>query len=83
MQYAFSLPTKATRVPAGSDWMHKTKYDGYRMMLVRENDRVRFDQQGQLSLARYFPLIVSAGLKLRQERFVIDGEAMLGLIDHR
>jgi ATP-dependent DNA ligase len=39
MLYAFSLPTKADKVPAGSDWTHKN--DGYRMMPICEQDRVR------------------------------------------
>jgi bifunctional non-homologous end joining protein LigD len=38
MQYAFSLPTKADKVPAGADWIHEIKYDGYRMLVVREQD---------------------------------------------
>jgi ATP-dependent DNA ligase len=45
--YEFSLPTKADKVPAGSDWIHEVKYDGYRMMLIRDQDRVP-DQQGRL-----------------------------------
>jgi len=28
-------------VPTGSDWIHEIKYDGYRMMVIREQDRVR------------------------------------------
>jgi bifunctional non-homologous end joining protein LigD len=40
MQYAFSVPNKADEVPAGPDWLHEIKYDGYRMMVVREQDRV-------------------------------------------
>jgi ATP-dependent DNA ligase len=28
MLYAFSLPTKADKVPTGSDWLHEVKYDG-------------------------------------------------------
>jgi hypothetical protein len=39
--YAFSLPIKADKVPAGPDWLHEVKYDGYRMMLIREQGRVR------------------------------------------
>jgi ATP-dependent DNA ligase len=41
MRYEFSLPTKADQVPTGPDWLHEVKYDGYRMMLIREQDRVR------------------------------------------
>jgi bifunctional non-homologous end joining protein LigD len=41
MLYRFSLPTKADKVPTGPEWIHEIKYDGYRMMLIRERDRVR------------------------------------------
>jgi bifunctional non-homologous end joining protein LigD len=41
MPYAFSIPTNADKVPVGPDWLHEVKYDGYRMMLIREQDRVR------------------------------------------
>jgi ATP-dependent DNA ligase len=37
--YAFSLPIKADKVPAGSDWIHEIKHDGYRMMVVRDLGR--------------------------------------------
>jgi hypothetical protein len=29
MQYEFSLPTKSDKVPAGAEWIHEIKYDGY------------------------------------------------------
>ena len=41
MLYTFALPIKADKVPAGPDWLHKVKYDGYRMMLICEQGRVR------------------------------------------
>jgi bifunctional non-homologous end joining protein LigD len=77
MLYTFSLPTKADKVPAGPDWLHEVKYDGYRMMLIREHDRVSLISRGGHDWARRFPLIVTAALKLRQEHFVIDGETVV------
>ena len=77
MLYTFSLPTKADKVPAGPDWLHEVKYDGYRMMLIREQDRVRLISRGGHDWARRFPFIVSAALKLRQEHFVLDGETVV------
>jgi bifunctional non-homologous end joining protein LigD len=77
MQYAFSLPTKAAKVPAGSGWLHEIKYDGYRMMVIRERDRVRLISWGGEDWAEDFPLIVAAALKLRQQHFVIDSEAVV------
>jgi ATP-dependent DNA ligase len=71
MLYAFSLPTKADHVPAGPDWLHEVKYDGYRMMVIREQDCVRLISRGGDDRTRYFPLIVAVALKLRQEHFVI------------
>jgi bifunctional non-homologous end joining protein LigD len=77
MLYAFALPTKADKVPGGSDWIHKIKHDGYRMMVIREQDRVRLISRGGHDWAQYFPLIASAALKLRQKSFVIDGEVVV------
>jgi bifunctional non-homologous end joining protein LigD len=60
MLYAFSLPTKADTVPAGPDWLHEIKFDGYRMMLIRERDRVRLISRGGHDWGKRFPLIVRA-----------------------
>jgi ATP-dependent DNA ligase len=77
MLYTFALPIKADEVPAGPDWLHEVKYDGYRMMLIREHGRVRLISRGGYDWARRFPLIVTAALKLRQEHFVLDGETVV------
>jgi ATP-dependent DNA ligase len=80
MLYTFALPIKADEVPTGPDWLHEVKYDGYRMMLIREHGRVRLISRTGHDWARRFPLIVTAALKLRQEHFVLDGETVvLGL----
>jgi hypothetical protein len=77
MLYAFSLPTKADKVPAGPDWVHEIKYDGYRMMVIRDQDRVRLISRGGNDWAKHFPLIVNAALKLRRKHFVLDGEVVV------
>jgi ATP-dependent DNA ligase len=75
MLYTFPLPTKADKVPAGPDWLHEVKYDHYRMMLIREQGRVRLISRGDW--ARRFPLTVMAALKLRHEQFAVDGETVV------
>jgi len=30
-----------TKVPAGPDWIHEIKHDGYRLIIQREGKRVR------------------------------------------
>jgi bifunctional non-homologous end joining protein LigD len=46
-------------------------------MLIRDQDRVRLISRGGHDWARYFPLIVTAALKLRQQQFVLDGEVVV------
>jgi bifunctional non-homologous end joining protein LigD len=77
MAYESSLPTKVDKVPAGPNWLHEIKYDGYRMMVIREQDRVRLIGRGGNDWAKRFPLIAAAALKLRQKDFVLDGEVVV------
>jgi bifunctional non-homologous end joining protein LigD len=51
--------------------------DGYRMMLIREWDRVRLISRGGFDWTRHFPLIVEGVLKLRRKHFAIDGEVVV------
>jgi ATP-dependent DNA ligase len=44
--FDFCLPTKSTSVPSGPDWLHEVKYDGYRLRLERDGDRVRLISRG-------------------------------------
>jgi bifunctional non-homologous end joining protein LigD len=75
------IPTRGKKVPAGPDWIHEIKHDGYRLIVQREGKRVRlFTRNGHDWTERY-PLIVEAALKNRSSSFVIDGEAVLLGVD--
>jgi bifunctional non-homologous end joining protein LigD len=76
----FRSPTKADKMPAGPHWLHEVKYDSYRMMLIREQDRVRLISGGGYDWATHFPLIVEAALKLRQNHLVIDAVDRCGCL---
>ena len=72
--YSPCLPTSGKVVPATSSWLHEVKYDGYRLIVVRDGDRVRLfahDWTGR------FSWIVESALKKRHSQFVIDGEAVI------
>src|SRR5215211_758913 len=71
------IPTRGTFVPAGPDWLHEIKHDGYRLIVQREGGRVRLFTRNGHDWSDRFPLIVEAALKNKQQRFVIDGEAVL------
>ena len=75
------IPTRGKKVPAGPDWIHEIKHDGYRLIVHRDGKRVRlFTRNGHDWTDRY-PLIVEAALKNRSSSFVIDGEAVLLGVD--
>jgi bifunctional non-homologous end joining protein LigD len=75
------IPTRAAKVPAGPDWLREIKHDGYRLIVQRQDKRVRlFTRNGHDWTDRY-PLIAEAALKNRSSSFVIDGEAVLLSVD--
>src|SRR5690242_20639882 len=79
--FEFCLPTMAKAVPAGPEWFHEIKYDGYRLFVVREENRVRLLTKGGYDWTRRYPRIAEAALKNRKTRFVVDGEAIVRGID--
>jgi bifunctional non-homologous end joining protein LigD len=76
-QFEPCIPTRGTFVPAGPDWFHEIKHDGYRMIVQRDGARVRLFARNGYDWSERFPLIVDAALQNKQQRFVIDGEAVL------
>jgi bifunctional non-homologous end joining protein LigD len=79
--FEFYLPTKSTSVPAGPDWLHEVKYDGYRLRLERDGDRVRLITRGGYDWSDRYPWIMESALMNRRKQFVIDGEAVILGVD--
>jgi bifunctional non-homologous end joining protein LigD len=79
--FEFCVPTTGTKVPAGLEWLHEIKYDGYRLRLERDGDRVRLITRGGYDWTKRYPWITEAARKVRQKRFVIDGEAVILGVD--
>ena len=77
----FCIPTAGKAVPSGPDWIHEVKYDGYRMRLEREGDRVRLFSKGGHDWTTRYPWIAETALKIRKSQFIIDGEAMALNVD--
>ena len=71
------IPTRAAKPPAGPDWIHEIKHDGYRLQACRDGDAVRlFTRRGYDWTARY-PGIVATSMQLRAASFTLDGEAVV------
>ena len=63
--FEFCIPAKGIKVPAGPEWFHENKYDGYRLRVERDEDRVRLITRGGYDWTKRFPWIVEATLKNR------------------
>jgi bifunctional non-homologous end joining protein LigD len=71
------LPTPKKRVPAGSEWVHEIKHDGYRLIVRRDGNRVRLYTRNGYNWSHRFPLIVQAVTRLKVRSVIIDGEAVV------
>jgi bifunctional non-homologous end joining protein LigD len=79
--FEFCVPMTGTNVPSGPEWFHEIKFDGYRVRVERDGDRVRLFTRNGYDWTKRYPWIVEAALKNRQEHFVIDGEAVILGVD--
>src|SRR5439155_13591150 len=74
------LPMEAKSVeklPVGDDWQYEPKWDGFRCIAFRDGDKVDLQSKSGQPLARYFPELVNALLKLKPKQFVIDSEIVV------
>jgi bifunctional non-homologous end joining protein LigD len=68
------IPTRGVRVPSHPDWIHEVKHDGYRLIVQREGKRVRLWTRNGYDWSGRFPLITEAALRVKLDRFVVDGK---------
>ena len=79
--FDFCIPTRGTKVPSARDWLREIKYDGYRLRVERNGDRVRLITRNGHDWTGRYPWIVELALKNRTKQFVVDGEAVVLGID--
>ena len=64
-------------IPSGDDWQYEPKWDGFRCLAFRDGAEVFLQSKAGQPLARYFPDIVDALLRLPAKKFIIDGELVI------
>jgi ATP-dependent DNA ligase len=67
----------ARDIPTGPEWEYEPKWDGFRCLAFRDDDEINVMSKSGQALARYFPEIVEALLKVEAKKFVLDGELVL------
>jgi ATP-dependent DNA ligase len=66
-----------SEIPAGDNWEYEPKWDGFRCLAFRDGKKIELQSKSGQALARYFPEIVEALLKLKASKFILDGELVI------
>ena len=62
------------KLPEGDDWIYELKFDGYRALIIKDGQRVELRSRKNKDLAGMYRGIAAAGLRVKVEQAVIDGE---------
>jgi bifunctional non-homologous end joining protein LigD len=71
------LTTLVDKPPAGDDWIHEVKYDGYRMVVRIERGRARLFSRNEKEWTSTFPAVAKDLAGLRVKNAWIDGEVVV------
>jgi len=71
------LPTLTDKPPAGADWIHEIKFDGYRVEAVLDRGNPVLRTRTGLDWTDRFPSIAAAIAKLPVDQCLIDGEIVV------
>jgi hypothetical protein len=80
-QFDFCIPTRGTKVPHTPDWIHEIKYDGYRLRVERNGDRVRLFTRNGYDWTKRCPWIAeSRSMLLHVRRWLNQKRLCLDLV---
>jgi bifunctional non-homologous end joining protein LigD len=71
------LATLVDAVPAGDEWIHELKYDGYRLVAMLKNGSVRLITRNGNDWTERFPAVAAALEALPAGTAVLDGELVV------
>src|SRR4051812_49064818 len=69
-------PVLSDTVPTASGWIHELKHDGFRLMVLKDEDRVRLWSRNGRDWSLNFLAITAAVRALPYPRMILDGEAV-------
>ncbi len=64
-------------MPAGPQWLHEIKHDGYRLLVRKAAGKVRIYTRRGTDWTKRFPAIVEAASKIKVASFYLDGEGVV------
>ena len=70
------------QIPYDAGWLYEPKWDGFRCLAFRKDEKVLLQSKAGQPLGRYFPELVEALQKLSAKEFVLDGEIIVEVDGH-
>jgi ATP-dependent DNA ligase len=67
----------AARLPEGDQWQYEPKWDGFRCLVFRDQEKIEIQSKAGKPLRRYFPEVIERLLAIEAPRFVLDGEIVV------
>jgi len=64
-------------IPTGDRWQYEPKWDGFRCIAFRDGEQIYLQSKNGQPLARYFPDVAGALIRLPSKQFVLDGELVV------
>src|SRR5579871_2227588 len=66
-------------LPRTGSWQFEPKWDGFRCLVFRHNNKVELMAKSGKPLARFFSEIVAAFLAVKSKQFILDGELLIAV----
>jgi len=70
------------QIPDDEGWLYEPKWDGFRCLVFRKDDKALLQSKAGQPLGRYFPELVEAFRELPAHEFVLDGEVIIEIGGH-
>jgi ATP-dependent DNA ligase len=71
----------AAELPEGDGWQFEPKWDGFRCLARRDGAEITLTSKSGKPLGRYFPEVIQTLARLKEQRFLLDGELIISLHD--
>ena len=68
------LATSAAQLPRGADWTYELKFDGYRVLAVKDGARVTLLSRNLKDVTKMYPSVTAAVATIQQRSAMLDGE---------
>lgn len=71
------LAVKSDKLPSGAGWLYEIKYDGYRVIAYKNDEKITLKSRKNTDLSEKFPEICQAIKKLDAKNLILDGEVVV------